>query len=350
MTIADLVDGCPRTRPRRSGSRAYDGSSAGPADPPATIVVKSPDAIRRLVTAPGDLGFGRAYVAGDLDIEGDLFAALELRRRFANGLHLSREQWLDALKLVGTAGLRPLPPPPEEVQLTGAATARQRDAAAIAHHYDVSNDFYRIVLGPSMTYSCAVWDSPDVGLEAAQAAKYELICRKLDLEAGDAAARRRVRLGRDGDARGAAPRRAGGRRHRLAPAGRARGEAGRRGRARDQVEIRLQDYRDIHDGPYDAISSIGMFEHVGLVAARDVLRPAAWSCSMPEGRLLNHAISRPAAAARARPGRGSGSSVVHRPVRVPRRRAARGRLGRERDAAHAASRSATSRPCGSTTR
>ena len=100
------------------------------------------------------------------------------------GLHLSRQQWLDALKLVGAAGLRPLPPPPEEVKLHGRRHSKARDAAAIAHHYDVSNDFYRIVLGPTMTYSCAVWASPDVGLDAAQAAKYELICRKLGLKPG----------------------------------------------------------------------------------------------------------------------------------------------------------------------
>ena len=124
-----------------------------------------------------------AYVAGDLDIEGDLFAALELRSRFS-GFHLSREQWLNALRLASAAGIRRLPLPKEEAHLHGRRHSKARDAAAIAHHYDVSNDFYRIVLGPSMTYSCAVWPSPDVGLEAAQAAKYELICRKLGLQPG----------------------------------------------------------------------------------------------------------------------------------------------------------------------
>src|SRR6478735_3440661 len=116
MTVADLVTGV-FGEDLPIGLEAYDGSHAGPEEAPAKLVVRSPDAVRRLVTAPGDLGFGRAYVAGDLDIEGDLFAALELRRRVANGLHLSRQQWLDALKIVGNAGLRPLPPPPEEVKL-----------------------------------------------------------------------------------------------------------------------------------------------------------------------------------------------------------------------------------------
>ena len=201
MTIADLVTGV-FGEDLPIGLEAYDGSQAGPEHPPATLVVKSPDAVRRLVTAPGDLGFGRAYVAGDLDIEGDLFAALELRSRFS-GFHLTREQWLNALRLAGAAGLRRPPMPKEEARLHGRRHSPERDAAAIAHHYDVSNDFYRIVLGPSMTYSCAVWESPDVGLEAAQAAKYELICQKLACKPGHAVARRRLRLGRDGDARGA---------------------------------------------------------------------------------------------------------------------------------------------------
>jgi len=292
MTIADLVTGV-LGPDLPIGLRAYDGSSAGPADPPATIVVKSPDAVRRLVTAPGDLGFGRAYVAGDLDIEGDLFAALELRRRFPNGLHLSSQQWLDALKLVGKTGLRPLPPPPEEVKLKGRRHSKARDAAAIAHHYDVSNDFYRIVLGPTMTYSCGVWAAPDVGLDAAQAAKYELICRKLDLKPG-------MRLldvgcGWGGMAMHAAQHhgvRAVGvtvSRRQSELAAKRVAEAG----LANQVEIRLQDYRDIRDGPYDAISSIGMFEHVGL-SQLETYFDRLLELLMPEGRLLNHAISRPA--------------------------------------------------------
>ena len=169
MTIADLVTGV-LGPDFPIGLRAFDGSRAGPEDAPATLVLRSPDAIRRIVTAPGELGFGRAYVAGDIDIEGDIFALLELRHQLPT-LRLNRDQWLHALRLAGTAGLRPLPPPPEEARLRGRRHSKARDAAAIAHHYDVSNDFYRIVLGPSMTYSCAVWDSPDVSLEAAQAVR-----------------------------------------------------------------------------------------------------------------------------------------------------------------------------------
>jgi cyclopropane-fatty-acyl-phospholipid synthase len=291
MTIADLVTGV-LGPDLPIGLRAYDGSSAGPVDPPATIVVKSPDAVRRLVTAPGDLGFGRAYVAGDLDIEGDLFAALELRRRFANGLHLSRQQYVDALKIVGKAGLRPMPPPPEEVKLKGRRHSKTRDAAAIAHHYDVSNDFYRIVLGPSLTYSCGVWASPHVGLESAQAAKYELIGKKLDLKPG-------MRLldvgcGWGGMVRFAAREygvKALGATLSAEQASWAKEAIDREGLA-NLAEVRHSDYRDVLETGFDAVSSIGLTEHIGVCQypayfgfLKDKLRP--------QGRLLNHCITRP---------------------------------------------------------
>src|SRR5919197_4129557 len=97
---------------------AYDGSRLGPADTPATIVIRSPNALQRLVSAPGELGFGRAYVAGDIDVEGDIYAALGLQSRLPE-LRVRPQQWLAILRLVGTAGLRPLPPPPEEARLRG---------------------------------------------------------------------------------------------------------------------------------------------------------------------------------------------------------------------------------------
>jgi cyclopropane-fatty-acyl-phospholipid synthase len=294
-SIADLVTGIFGSD-LPIGFRAYDGSRTGPEDAAATIVLRSPDAIRRIVTAPGELGFGRAYVAGDIDVEGDIFAALELRHRMP-ALHLSRAQWLQAVQLVGAGGLRPLPPPPEEARLRGRRHTRARDAAAIAHHYDVSNDFYRIVLGPTLTYSCAVWSSPDVGLDAAQAAKYELISRKLDLQPG-------MRLLDVGCGWGGmvihAAREHGVRavgvtvsRRQAELAEKRVAEAGLAG----SVEIRLQDYRDITDGRYDAISSIGMFEHVGL-AQLETYFAGLHSLLVPGGRLLNHGISRPGSAQR----------------------------------------------------
>src|SRR4029453_15356005 len=169
--------------------RAYDGSRLGPADAPATLLVRSPVVFRRLITAPGELGLGRAYVSGELDVEGDLYSALAaLRDRMPDLRAFGPRQWAEVLRLAGSsvlrAGFGALPVPPEGARPGGARHAKERDAAAIAHHYDVSNAFYRIVLGPSMTYSCAVWESGDVTLEDAQAAKYELVFRKLGLRPG----------------------------------------------------------------------------------------------------------------------------------------------------------------------
>ncbi len=273
------------------GVRAYDGSVAGRSDPPATLVVRSPDAIRRIVTAPGELGFGRAYVSGDLDLEGDIFAALALRDRLPDR-GLDRKSWLGLLRLLGVTGIRWLRPPAEEARMHGRLHSKARDAAAVSHHYDVSNAFYRMVLGPSLTYSCAVWASPDVGLDAAQAAKHELISRKLGLEPGmrlldvgcgwgsmllHAAQHHGVR----GVGVTLSRRQAELASKRIAEAGLA-----------DRIEVRVQDYRDVDDGPYDAISSVGMFEHVGLSQLR-VYFDRLYALLIPGGRLLNHGISRP---------------------------------------------------------
>jgi cyclopropane-fatty-acyl-phospholipid synthase len=163
--------------------RAYDGSRFGPADARTSVVVRSPDALRRIVTAPDELGFGRAYVAGDLEIDGDVFDVLQMLARLQD-VKVGPAQIVDALKLVGIRGMRPLAPPPEEARLRGVRHSKARDAAAISFHYDVSNEFYRFVLGASLTYSCAVWTDTTTTLEAAQANKHELVCRKLGLEPG----------------------------------------------------------------------------------------------------------------------------------------------------------------------
>jgi len=277
--------------------RAYDGSRLGPADAPATLLVRSPVVFRRLISAPGELGLGRAYVSGELDVEGDLYAALAaLRDRIPDLRAIGPRQLAEVLRLAGSSVLRTgfgaLPVPPEEARLGGVRHSKERDAAAIAHHYDVSNAFYRIVLGPSMTYSCAVWERGDVTLEDAQASKDELVSRKLGLRPG-------MRLldvgcGWGGMVLHAAANhgvRAVGvtlSRRQAEWAEKAVAEAG----LADRVEIRYQDYRDVRDGPFDAISSIGMFEHVGLsqlqvyfCGLRRLLRPG--------GRLLNHGIARP---------------------------------------------------------
>ena len=163
--------------------RAYDGSSFGPADARTSVVIRSPDALRRIVTAPDELGFGRAYVAGEIAIEGDIFDVLAMLKDF-QAVKVGPQQILSAVKILGVRNLKPLSPPPEEARLRGRRHSKERDAAAISYHYDVSNDLYRIVLGPSMTYSCAVWTDATATLEEAQANKHELVANKLDLQPG----------------------------------------------------------------------------------------------------------------------------------------------------------------------
>lgn len=280
----------------RVGMVAWDGSRLGSPDASTTIVVNSPRAVQRLLWSPGELGLVRAYVAGELDVEGDIFAVLALRDQIAPPdrhveLNVGRLAALRAARRLGA--LRPPPPPPPQERRRGRGRrhSRTRDAVAVTHHYDVSNAFYRSVLGSSMTYSCALWTAPEMSLEAAQASKHELVCRKLGLVPGmrmldvgcgwgslliHAATHHGVR------AVGVtlSPAQLGLARERVSEAG-----------LGDKVEIRLQDYRDVSDGPYDAISSIGMFEHVGLARVQAYIE-RCFALLRPGGRFLNHAIAR----------------------------------------------------------
>ena len=271
--------------------RGYDGSLLGPPDAPATLVLRSRNALRRIVRAPGELGFARAYVSGDLDVEGDIYAALRLRDRLPD-IRLTAAQMIAAAREVGLRNLRRLPPPPEEARLHGRRHSVARDRAAVSHHYDVSNAFYQLVLGPSLTYSCAVFTSTDTTLEQAQANKYELVARKLGLR-GD------MRLLDIGCGWGGmvlhAAEHHGVRAVGVTVADRQVDLASKRAADAglvERVEIRNQDYRLIDDGPYDAVSSIGMFEHVGEARLEEYFSHV-FGLLAPGGRLLNHGISRP---------------------------------------------------------
>jgi cyclopropane-fatty-acyl-phospholipid synthase len=268
----------------------YDGSHLGRSDSATRIVVRSPKALQYVLTGLGEIGFARAYVAGELEVDGDMFEALALRDNLPD-VKVTPREWLALARTAGLNALKPLPPPPEEARVRGRRHSKERDAAAIAHHYDVSNDFYRLVLGSSMTYSCAVFATPDTTLEAAQAAKYDLVCRKLGLRPG-------MRLLDVGCGWGGmvmhAAREHGAHAVGVTLSNRqadwAR-DAVRAAGLGDRVEIRVQDYRDVADGPFDAISSIGMFEHVGA-AKLDEYFARLFTLLRPQGRLLNHGIAR----------------------------------------------------------
>jgi cyclopropane-fatty-acyl-phospholipid synthase len=280
---------------------AYDGSSAGPPDADIHLELLNRRGLSYIMTAPGDLGMARAYVAGDLDLHGvhpgDPYDALKLLQ---NHLSFRRPSPAEALRLVrglGISNLKPPPPPPEEHlprwrrAVEGVRHSMRRDAGVIRHHYDVSNTFYEHILGPSMTYTCAVYPTADATLEEAQAAKYDLIARKLDLQPGQ----RLLDLGCGwgGMVRHAA------REYGVHALGvtlsreqAAWGQQAIKEEGLDHLaEVRFMDYRNVAESGFDAISSIGLTEHIGVKNypayfgwIRDHLRP--------QGRLLNHCITR----------------------------------------------------------
>jgi cyclopropane-fatty-acyl-phospholipid synthase len=276
----------------------WDGSQLVPPDQTvATLRFTSPDAIRRLLWMPNEVGLGRAYVSGDIDLEGNLFDVVVAFRDAKPDVAQPGRAWrvlptaVMAAKRVGALG-RPLPPPPEEVRLRGWRHSTRRDARAIGHHYDVSNDFYRLVLGPVMTYSCARFANPEATLDDAQTAKHELVCRKLGLHEQPGAHLLDVGCGWGSMAIHAAlhyDARVVGITISRAQAELARQRVKDAG-VIDRVEIRLQDYRDLSGEAFDAISSIGMSEHVGH-GKLDQYFATLRSALVPQGRLLNHAIS-----------------------------------------------------------
>lgn len=274
---------------------AFDGSKAGTPGSPIRLEVRSPKAIELFMSHPGQVGLARAYVAGEIEIVGDvveLFDALSYVRPAdvptAEKVRLLREFGPDLVKSVNLFN-RELPP--EEKKLGGRRHSKGRDAEAIAHHYDVSNEFYEYVLGPSMAYTCAVFPSADATLEQAQEEKFDLVCRKLDLRPGQHLLD--VGCGWGGMVMHAA-------RHygvnvigvtlseqQAQWAQRAIEHAG----LSAQAEVRFSDYRDVPERGFDAISSIGLTEHIGednYPAYFRFLR----SRVKPEGRLLNHSITR----------------------------------------------------------
>ncbi len=300
MTIADMIGKLTKDEPPVR-FEAYDGSTLGPPDAKVTLRLNNERGLRFLATAPGDLGMARAYVSADMDLFGDHpgnpYDALRLlgRWRFAKP---SPGELAALVRELGWRRMVPPEPPPQESLprwrrvAEGMRHSRTRDAEAITHHYDVSNSFYEKVLGPSMAYTCAVFTKPGASLEEAQEEKFDLVARKLGLGPG-------MRLLDVGCGWGGMVRHAV--KHygctavgvtlseRQASWGAERIQSdGLTGRA----TILHCDYRDAPGEGYDAVSSIGLLEHVGVRNYPAYFR-FLHSKLRDGGRLLNHCITRP---------------------------------------------------------
>lgn len=266
---------------------ATSGDGAGP-----LFIVRSPRAIGHALRAPGQLGLGRAYVSGELQID-DLDAAMKLLATWKPPAIDGAAKRRLALAALRAAGIRRLPGPPDaELIPRGRRHSIGRDARAVRHHYDLPAEFFALFLDASMTYSCAVWsDGPGETLEVAQERKLELVCTKLGLRPGMRVLD--VGCGWGSFATHAATRHGAsvvGITLSAPQAERARQRAAEVG-AEDRVDIRVTDLRELRDEPFDAIASIGMVEHVGAVNI-DAYAQTLTRMVRPGGRVLNHGIAR----------------------------------------------------------
>ncbi|PKW25461.1 class I SAM-dependent methyltransferase [Phycicoccus duodecadis] len=293
--VESVVDG-----PLPLRVEAFDGSATGPDEAPRRLSIDTPRGISYLATAPGDLGLARAYVAGDLTVHGvhpgdpyDVLRDLaEVRFR-----RPGKDQVLELSRTLGLKALTPPPPPPQESLprwrrvAEGLRHSLTRDAEAIHHHYDVSNRFYELVLGPSMAYTCACYPSASATLEEAQENKYRLVFDKLGLQAGDRLLD--IGCGWGGMVRYAARRGVSVlgvtlSREQAQWAQKAVADEG----LADLAEVRHSDYRAVTETGFDAVSSIGLTEHIGVRNYPAYFR-FIQARLRTGGLLLNHCITRP---------------------------------------------------------
>ena len=255
-----------------------------------TLTARSPQAIAHALRAPGQLGLGRAYVSGELEVD-DLDAIIEVADGWQPPPLDARTKAKLAVTALRAAGAqRPPKRPASELVPRGSFHSRERDARAVRHHYDVPTEFFRLFLGPSMVYSCAFFSRGATTLEEAQAAKLELVCSKLGLQEGQRvldvgcgwgsfAIHAATRYGVHVVGITLSPPQAELARRRADEAGVA-----------DKVEIRVADYRELDGESYDAVASIGMVEHVGGEPMDEYARRVAGVLKLG-GRLLNHGIA-----------------------------------------------------------
>jgi cyclopropane-fatty-acyl-phospholipid synthase len=277
---------------RPFGVEFWDGTRLPPtSDGGPTFFVRSPRAAAHVLRAPGQLGLGRAYVSGEIEVD-DMDAVIAVLDSWKPPPLDRRDRTRLLLGAVRAAGLtRPPRRPPSELRPSGRRHTKERDAEAVRHHYDVSNEFFSLFLDDSMTYSCAVFSRGAETLEAAQEEKLEMVARKLELKEGD-------RVLDVGCGWGSFPLWAATKHGAnvvgitLSPPqaekARRRAEAAGVG---DRVDVRVMDYRDLAGERFDAIASIGMVEHVGAEQI-DVYARTLAGLLEPGGRLLNHGIAR----------------------------------------------------------
>lgn len=278
--------------PRVFGVRLWDGSELPTERRDFTLVIHHPGALRRMFSPPVELSLGEAFIFGDFDIEGDIFSAVALidnlaTRTFTPGDIAALARDLLALPRPGPRRLEGRGP----AQLHGALHSRQRDRAAVQHHYDVGNDFYSLWLDRNLQYSCGYFPNGAEDLDAAQEAKMEHLCRKLRLRPGERLLD--IGCGWGGLALYAAQH-YGARvlgvtlsKNQMAYASHQIAVTNLEAR----VSVKLQDYRDLKDERFDKIVSVGMFEHVGRARLPEYFSHV-YRLLKPGGLFLNHGISR----------------------------------------------------------
>jgi cyclopropane-fatty-acyl-phospholipid synthase len=300
LSMAEILEIFAATGREHLRFTAYDGSTAGREDAELGLDLQNPRGATYLATAPGELGLARAYVAGDLQLygvhPGDPYRLLKTLTDRVQFKRPPARVFANVVRSIGIEHLMPVAPPPQETPprwrriADGLMHTKTRDAEAIHHHYDVSNTFYEWLLGPSMTYTCAVYADPESTLEEAQDNKYRLIFEKLRLQPGDKLLD--VGCGWGGMVRYAARRgvRAIGATLSAEQATWARNAIQAEGLA-ELAEVRHTDYRDVREEQFDAVSSIGLTEHIGVKNY-----PAYFgflkSRLRTGGLLLNHCITR----------------------------------------------------------